>query len=96
MMLFLFGCSAKKYKVDYEDGKFMFNGAKDHYRAGKKVVLYFDCIATDTNYKFYLDEELLNVSYDSKKGFVITFTMPDHDVKLRTEITNSMTSYLFE
>ena len=89
LMLALFGCGAKKYKVEY-DCKDSYKGAKDEYRAGETVTVYFDMIATDTDYSFYLDGERINPGYDEGKGFVITFTMPEHDVKLSCESRNSM------
>ncbi len=92
MVAFLFGCSAKRYRVEYDGSKELYKGAKDSYRAGKKVTLYFPYVATDTDYHFDLDGERLNVSYDDKKGFILSFTMPDHDVKLRLETVNSMTA----
>jgi hypothetical protein len=53
-------------------------------------VLYFELIATDTDYSFYLDGERINYKYDDRKGFVITFVMPEHNVKLECESHNSM------
>jgi hypothetical protein len=47
-------------------------------------------IATDTNYSFTLDGAQLMRNYDPKKGFVLSFTMPDHDVKLHCFSCNSM------
>ena len=86
----LFGCGAKKYKVDYSGDKDDYRGAKEEYRAGEKVTLYFDLIATDTDYKFLLDGEALNPDFDYKTGFKIQFTMPDHDVKLECIMKNTM------
>lgn len=80
----------EKYNVDYCGSKEMYDKAKDSYRAGEKVTLYFKYIATDTDYSFYLDGERLNVDYDERKGFIISFTMPDHDVKLEYNSKNSM------
>ena len=91
LLLSLFGCTANKYKVDYCGIKSLYQGAKNSYRAGKKVTVYYEAIATDTDYVFYLDDERLNYSYDDKKGFVITFVMPEHDVKLSCQTKNSMT-----
>ncbi len=85
-----FGCTANKYTVDYCGQKDMYTHAKSSYRAGQEVTLYFPYIATDTDYSFYLDDEKLKVSYDDKKGFVISFTMPEHDVKLQMTSKNSM------
>ena len=90
IMLGLFGCEAKKYKVDYDGDREFYEGAKDEYAAGEKVVLYYDLIATDTDYAFYLDDERINFGYSEDRGFIIEFTMPEHDVKLRCETRNSM------
>ena len=89
-MLGLFGCGAKKYKVDYDGDKDFYEGAKDEYKAGEKVVLYYNFIATDTDYAFYLDDERINTGYSEDRGFIIEFTMPEHDVRLRCESHNSM------
>jgi len=87
----LTGCiGAKKYQVDYSGGKALYRHARDSYRAGSTVTLYFDLIATDTDYSFLLDGEYLNFTYDQKKGFIIQFTMPNHDVTLECKTTNSM------
>ena len=87
--LIMFGCTAARYRVEY-DNKDWYKGAKDTYRAGTKVTLYYDIIATDTDYSFLLDGENLNFGWDERRGFVITFTMPDHDVKLECRMRNSM------
>ena len=89
-MFGLSGCTEKKYNVDYCGSKSDYENAKDAYRAGEKVKLYYSMIATDTDYSFYLDGEPLNYDYDDKKGFIITFTMPEHDVKLECRSVNSM------
>ena len=83
----LFG---KKYKVDYCGQKFEYLNAKDEYRAGEKVTLYYHMIATDTSYTFTLDRAELCRDYDDKKGFVLSFVMPDHDVSLRCTTRNTM------
>lgn len=89
-MFSLFGCNkVPKYKVDY-DKKSMYVNAQDKYAAGKEVELYYPWVATDTDYRFYLDDEEINFQYDDNKGFLIKFTMPDHDVKLRCDSRNSM------
>lgn len=82
---------AKKYKVDYCGQKMAYSNAKDEYRAGEIVTLYFDMIATDTDYSFTLDGAQLMRDYDPKKGFVLSFTMPDRDVKLHCFSRNSNT-----
>lgn len=89
-MLGLFGCGSKKYKVDYSGQKDWYENAKDEYRAGENVVIYFKYIATDTDYKFYLDGAELDRDYDEKKGFILSFTMPERDVSLKCESHNSM------
>ena len=86
----LTGCSGEKYKVDYCGQKSCYKNAKDSYKAGTKVELYFDLVATDTDYSFYLDGERINYEYDDRKGFIIKFVMPEHNVKLECESHNSM------
>ncbi len=88
-----FGCSSKKYKVDYCGQEICYSNAKESYKAGSKVTLYFDLIATDTDYSFTLDGEPADWSYDEKKGFVIEFIMPEHDVILECHSKNSMLPY---
>ncbi len=93
----LSGCNrGEKYSVDYCGQKSVYSGARDSYYAGQEVKLYYSLIATDTDYSFYLDGERLNVDYDERKGFIISFTMPDHDVKLECESRNSMELYVPE
>lgn len=89
-MLFLTGCLGDKYNVDYCGQKFHYTGAKDSYRAGRKVTLYYSLIATDTDYAFYLDGEPVNPKFDDQKGFIICFIMPEHDVTLECISKNSM------
>lgn len=90
LMFGLSGCFGTRYKVDYDGRKDDYQGAKNSYRAGQQVVLYYDLIATDTDYSFYLDGEPLNVGYDHGKGFEIRFVMPEHDVKLECRSKNTM------
>ncbi len=81
----------EEYVIDFCGQEDMYTGAKDSYAEGAKVSLSFPYIATDTDYSFYLDDEPLNVDYDSKKNaFKIKFKMPDHDVELRCESRNTM------
>ena len=56
--------------MDYCGSKGCYSNAKDSYKAGSKVPLYFELIATDTDYSFTLDGEPVNWSYDEKKGIV--------------------------
>lgn len=92
--MFIFvGCTGGTYNVDYCGAEYCYSNAKKSYKAGEKVTLYFELIATDTDYSFYLDGERINYDYDEKKGFIITFTMPNHDVKLECDSRNTMTPY---
>ena len=84
------GCGGKRYAVDYCGEKDAYKGAEDTYRAGAQVTLYYDLIATDTDYSFYLDGERLLQDYDDSCGFIIRFTMPEHDVKLECVTRNTM------
>ena len=68
-------CRHKTYKIDI---------------SGEEVVLYFPMVATDTDYRFILDGTEIRQEYDSRKGFIIRFTMPEHDVTLRYLQRNSM------
>ncbi|MCQ2456924.1 MAG: hypothetical protein MJ096_06170 [Clostridia bacterium] len=86
----LFGCGRKKYNVDYRGQKDFFTGAEDSYAAGEKVKLYYDLIATDTDYTFYVDGERVRVDWNENKGFIIKFTMPDHDIEVYCESVNTM------
>ena len=90
LMMSLFGCGAQKYRVDYGGDKSSYLDAKDTYRAGKTVTVYYYLIATDTDYTFYLDGMRLNPLYSEGKGYKIEFTMPAHDVKLKCASRNSM------
>lgn len=89
--IFITGCGKRSYKVDYCGAKDFYANAKDTYKAGEEVELIFDLVATDTDYTFYLDgkSEDLDV-HGTGNGFVIRFTMPDHDVKLSYSEKNSM------
>lgn len=84
----LFGCGKQKYKLNLGDSGF--ESKRTEYAAGEQVTVYFDQIATDTNYSFYSDDVKLEQSYDDKHGCVFTFTMPAHDVTLYVQAHNSM------
>ena len=90
IMLAITGCGHNKYRVDYGGDKDSFKGAKDSYSAGSKVTLYYDMIATDTDYSFYIDGERINPDYSESKGYIIRFTMPAHDIKVEVKSVNSM------
>ena len=90
MLMFTFlGCGgSKKYKLSFNSGGF--ESGKNEYAAGQKVTVYYDLIATDTDYSFSSADVEFKQSYDEKKGYVLTFTMPDHDVYIEVEWENSM------
>lgn len=91
MIIVLFsGCSAEKYNVEY-DNKDFYLFARNSYRPGKKVTVYYkkELIGTDTDYYFYLDGERIEAVYE-EKGFRIEFVMPEHDVSLSRDSVNSM------
>ena len=91
LLVGLTGCSdGEPYQVDYCGAEDCYSNAKDSYRVGTEVTLYFDLVATDTDYSFLLDGEPVHYTYDDQKGFVIQFTMPNHDVKLECNSKNSM------
>ncbi len=91
-LLSLSGCFAQRYHVDYDGEMDFYEGAKESYRVGERVDLYYDLIATDTDYTFLLDGESINFSYSDDRGFEISFVMPDHDVKLECVTRNTMTA----
>ncbi|MBO4419646.1 MAG: hypothetical protein J5789_07470 [Oscillospiraceae bacterium] len=90
MMLHFFGCGKPKHKLLY-DG-FGFTSDKTAYAAGETVTVYFNMIATDTDYRFWLDDEDVELErdYNDGQGYVFTFSMPDHDLTLHVESHNSM------
>ena len=90
MMVSLFGCGRRKYELRFEGSGFQ--SAKTAYAAGEKVTVYYDLIATDTDYRFWLDDEsvMLTQDYDDRHGYVFTFTMPEHALTLHVSSRNSM------
>ena len=86
----LLGCGAKKYTVNADSG---YELKKKTYAAGEEVTAYFNFIATDTDYTFYCENDDVNIKtdYDNAHGYVITFTMPAHDVTLGVKSRNTMT-----
>lgn len=91
VMFGLSGCFGKKYIVDYCGQKSSFEGAKDSYRAGQRVELRFEYIATDTDYYFYVDGQRVNPDYDSNGGgYIISFTMPERDITVNYTSKNTM------
>ena len=78
---------APRYKVICSP---LFEGVRRSYPAGAQVCIWFSLIATDTDYRFTMDGEPAPLRYDEKKGFIIEFTMPDHDVTIDFDSNNSM------
>lgn len=88
--LFLFGCGARKYHVDYCGLKDFYDGAKDSYSAGEAVKLRYDLIASDMEMTFYVDGESVRPQWENN-AFIISFTMPEHDIEIRCEYRPSVT-----
>ncbi|MCR5735915.1 MAG: hypothetical protein K6G22_15050 [Lachnospiraceae bacterium] len=85
------GCTTTKYKLSF-DG-YGLKSEKTSYAEGETVTFTYDMIATDTDYRFYADSEdvKLKQEFDGKHGYIFTFTMPAHDVKISMESKNTMT-----
>ena len=81
-----------KYLLIMDDG---FESENTSYAEGDKVKVYYNIIATDTDYSFYTDSKdvELKQNYDENKGYVITFIMPAHDVTVHVDSVNSMVNY---
>lgn len=86
-MSLLGGCDKTEYTLVGAD---MFENAKEKYAAGEQVTLYYPYIATDTDYSFYIDGEIINPDYSDEKGFIISFVMPEHDVTVSYDMVNTM------
>lgn len=86
----LFGCGAQKYNVYGAERGYELEKTK--YEAGEEVTAYYSFIATDTDYSFYCENEDVEIKtgYDDAHGYIITFTMPAHDVTLGVDSRNSM------
>ncbi len=89
-MMVLSGCGTTRYNLTF-DG-YGLKSEKTSYAEGEEVTVTYDMIATDTDYTFYADSDdvKLNREYDGDHGYVITFTMPAHDVKISVKSRNSM------
>ena len=90
MITGLCGCGTQKYKVNFDDGDFEIK--KKSYPAGEAVTAYFPYVATDTDYSFHIDPDdtKLDISFDGQRGYVLSFTMPEHDVTLSYDSRNTM------
>lgn len=80
----------KCYKVDYHGQKNLFDGAKENYLEETEVEIAYSCIATDTDYSFYADGKEVCAEWNDKRGYIIRFTMPDHDIEVFCVEKNSM------
>ena len=89
IIMSLFGCGKTKYNLIFDGG---FQSKKTSYAEGEQVTVIYDIIATDTDYSFYTDSEDVDLKqeYDDSQGYVFTFTMPAHDVKLFVKSRNTM------
>ena len=89
-MLGTAGCGKEKYHLTFDSDAF--SSKKSAYAAGEKVTVVYDYryIGTDTDYRFYSDDVDFKQDFEPKKGYIFTFTMPDHDVKFTHSATNSM------
>lgn len=85
----LAGCGKQKYRLNL-DG-YGLRSEKKAYAAGEEVRITYDLVASDTNYRFYIDgDEKMNVGFDGRHGYLLTFLMPARDVTVRVEWENSM------
>lgn len=89
-MFGLSSCGTAKYALNLADSGLQ--SEKKKYAEGESVTVTFDMIATDTDYRFTCDSDdvKLETSYDNSRGYVLTFTMPAHDVTLDVQSRNSM------
>lgn len=86
----LFDFEQKSYAVDYHGQENMFQGAEKSFKAGTEVELSYGLIATDTDYSFFVDGQKVNAKWDNKRGYVVAFTMPEHDIEVYCTKRNSM------
>lgn len=91
----LFESEKKIYKVDYCGQMNLFDGAKENYVEGTEVEISYSLIATDTDYKFYVDGQQVSVEWNDKKGYIIRFTMPAHDIEVYCVEKNLMNNCNF-
>lgn len=80
----------KKYAVHYNGcSKDSFLNAKDSYREGEQVTLYYHMFATDTDYSFSVSGAEYTTGYGDN-GYEIRFTMPAGEVTVNVRSRNSM------
>ena len=56
IMLSFSACGKQKYTVNFDGG--FFESKRTQYAAGEKVTVRYDIIATDTDYHFYIDDDV--------------------------------------
>lgn len=79
-----------KYILDLDGMDSAFEGVKSSYSKGEMVDISYNLIATDTDYSFTVDGNSFSPDYSNERGFIFRFEMPDHDVKIEINSTNSM------
>ncbi len=86
----MIGFGKKKHKLIFAE--YGFTSKKTSYAVGESVTVYYDLIATDTDYSFYVEEDDVDLhrDYDTAHGYVFMFAMPDHDVTIHVSSRNSM------
>ena len=77
-----------KYRLILDDA--FFTAERTVYAPGDEVTVYYDMIATDTDYHFFSHDVDIHTGYDNDHGYVITFVMPERDVTLSVSCKNSM------
>ena len=89
MVMGLIGCGQQKYNLNFVGSGF--ESKKTSYAQGEKVTVYYNMIATDTDYSFSCDLDVdMKQTFDNNHGYVFEFTMPAHDVTLEVSSRNSM------
>lgn len=85
LLSLLTGC--KKYTVSSDVA---FLTGLGEYPKGAQVEVVLEIWATDTDYTFYLNGESVKASFDYQRGYLISFPMPGHDVRVTYDARSSM------
>lgn len=93
MMSFFAGCSLKKHTVSGDSALFTGLG---QYRRGARVEVVLEAWASDTDYAFFVDGQPADVSFEYDRGYIVSFTMPDHDVAVTHTTRNEMVQRQYE
>ncbi len=88
VILMLTGCLPKKYRLSFESPGF--RTVKTLYAPGEAVEVSYR-IATDTDYWFHIGDVEFEQDYDPRRGVILRFTMPEHDVTIGVDRKNTMT-----